>query len=98
MSFIQIIEFQTSKPEEIDELISEWISETDGRRTASRATTARDRDAEGSYLQIVEFPSYEQAMANSDLPETGSFGRRLADLCDGPPAFRNLDITRTEQL
>jgi len=35
-------------------------------------------------------------MANSNLPETGEFAERLAELCDGPPAFRNLDVRRVE--
>ena len=50
------------------------------------------------YVQIVEFPSYEEAMANSELPETGEFAAKLATLCDAPPTFRNLDVTREEQM
>ena len=49
-------------------------------------------------MQIVEFPSYEEAMANSSLPETGAFAERLAQLCDGPPSFRNLDVCRVDDL
>jgi hypothetical protein len=47
---------------------------------------------------IVEFPSFEQAMANSDLPETSDFAARLIKLCDGPPLFRNLDVRRVDDL
>jgi hypothetical protein len=45
----------------------------------------------------VEFPSYEEAMANSELPETAEFAARLMELCDGPPTFRNLDVLREMQ-
>lgn len=47
---------------------------------------------------MVEFPSYDEAMANSDLPETGEFAQRLTALCEGPPAFRNLDLVRQDRL
>lgn len=51
-----------------------------------------------AYAQIVESSSYEEAMANSDLPETGDIAERLTALCDGPPSFRNLDLLREERL
>jgi hypothetical protein len=31
-------------------------------------------------------------MANSNLPETASFGAQQAPLLDGPPAFVDLDV------
>ena len=58
----------------------------------------RDRDRANTYVQIVEFPSYEEAMANSELPDTAEVATRLAELCDGPPTFRNLDVTRDMQM
>ena len=54
----------------------------------------QDRDRPDTYVQVVEFPSYEAAMANSDLPETAAFAEQLAKLCDAPPSFRNLDVVR----
>jgi hypothetical protein len=94
MAFIQIIEVTTTRPEEIQELVEEWSARTEGRRSAYRSTLTADRDRPGTYVQIVEFPSYQQAMANSGLPETGEFAEKLARLCDGPPVFRNLDVRR----
>jgi hypothetical protein len=44
----------------------------------------------------VEFPSYQEAMSNSGLPETGEFAEKLAGLCDGPLVFRNLDVRRAD--
>ena len=49
-------------------------------------------------MQIVEFPSYEDAMANSELPETAAFAERLRGLCDGPLLFRNLDVQSVEEM
>ncbi len=98
MAFIQIIEITTSRPEEIQGLMDEWVTKTEGKRRTHRSTLTADRDRPGTCLQIVEFPSYEDAMANSSLPETGEFAERLVKLCDGPPAFRNLDVRRVDDL
>ena len=73
MAFIQVIELVTTRPDEVEVLVGEWRTQTAGRRTAQRGTFTRDRDQPNTYVQIVEFPSYEDAMANSDLPETASF-------------------------
>lgn len=96
MKFIQIIEFTTSRIDELNQLMDEWLASTEGKRTTVRALETRDRDRDGTYLSIVEFPSYEQALENSNLPETTAFAESMAKLCDGPPVFRNLDVVRDE--
>ncbi len=98
MPFIQIIEYQTSRIEELNTALDGWLEATKGKRAATRGVQTKDRDATNAYVQIVEFPSYEEAMANSNLPETSEFAARLASLCDGPPTFRNLDVLREEQM
>ncbi|MEV8100027.1 hypothetical protein [Kitasatospora sp. NPDC085879] len=92
MAFIQIIEYRTSRIDEFNALLDSWVEKNAGRRVATRAVETRDRDAENVYLNIVEFPSYEQAMDNSDRPETAEFAAQAMALCDGPPVFRNLDV------
>ena len=98
MAFVQIIEMRTSRPDEVEALVNEWRAQTEDRRTAQRGTFTKDRDRPDTYVQIVEFPSFEDAMANSALPETAAFAERLAKLCDGPMTFRNLDVERVEEL
>jgi len=98
VSFIQIIEFTTSRAGELDAVLDEWLEKTEGKRTATRGVQARDRDRANTYVQIIEFPSFEEAMANSELPETAEVAARLAELCDGPPTFRNLDVARDMQM
>ncbi|MGO9582768.1 MAG: hypothetical protein ACLP36_08170 [Acidimicrobiales bacterium] len=98
MRFVQIIEFTTTRPDEVESLVSEWRTKTAGRRTAQRGTFTEDRERPNTYVQIVEFASYEEAMANSDLPETTSFAKQLGQLCDGPMSFRNLDVLRVEEM
>ncbi len=98
MAFVQIIEFTTTRPVAVEELVSEWRVRTSGRRTAQRATFTQDRERPNTYAQIVEFPSYEDAMANSDLPETAALAEALRELCDGPILFRNLDVRSVETM
>jgi hypothetical protein len=97
MTFIQIIEYKTSRPDQVDAELDRWLEATEGTRAATRGVQTKDRDADTAYVQIVEFPSYDEAMANSAMPETSEFATKLASLCDGPPSFRNLDVLREEQ-
>ncbi|HEX3461825.1 MAG TPA: hypothetical protein VHT49_13045 [Acidimicrobiales bacterium] len=97
MAFVQIIEMTTTRPDEIEALVADWRAKTAGSRTAQRGTFTQDRDQPNTYLQIVEFPSYEDAMSNSELPETAAFAERLTALCDQPMTFRNLDVRTVEE-
>jgi hypothetical protein len=62
--------------------------------TARRLTMGADRDRPGNFFTIVEFDSYEDAMENSNRPETSEFAAQMAKLCDGPPTFRNVDVQK----
>jgi hypothetical protein len=92
--FMQIIEFQTSRFDEITKLLEEIRTRLDDGRSSRplRGTSTADRDRPGFYLNVVEFDSYEDAMENSNRPETAEFAARLAKLCDAPPKFYNLDV------
>ena len=98
MAFVQIIEMTTTKVPEVQELMNGWMAATEGRRSASRSVLTKDRERPDTYVQVVEFPSYEEAMANSALPETAAFAEKLSALCTSGPAFRNLDLVRVDQL
>jgi len=98
MPFVQIIELVTASPDEVEALVGEWRNKTVGRRTALRGTFTKDRERPNTYVQIVEFPSYEDAMVNSELPETADLAKGLARLCDGPMGFRNLDVRSVEEM
>lgn len=98
MKFIQLIEFKTGDIDAFDRMVDEWLEQSAAFRTTTKATQTRDRDNDRTYIQIVEFPSYEAAMENSERPETAEFASRLAKLCDGPPTFRNLDVIREEDM
>ncbi len=95
--FIQIIEYQTSRIDEVQALIEERRSQMAGDTTVRRGTLTADRDRPGYYLSIIEFDSYESAMENSNRPETRELAASMAKLCDGPPTFYNLDVRETWQ-
>ena len=92
MAFIQIIDFRTAKFDEGRKLVDEYFAKTEGRRTARRGLMCQDRDDPGHYINIVFFDSYESAMENSNLPETGELAEKLAALTDGPATFLNLEV------
>ncbi len=93
--FIQIIEYSTSRFDEIQKLSDEFRAE---RQAAGidvhpiRVTTSVSRDDPNRYTTIAEFGSYGDAMKNSELPETQKFAASLQELCDGPARFSNLNV------
>ena len=97
-AFIQIIEMNTSKIDEIRKLDEEWKAATEGKRTATRVTIAVDRDDRKRHFIIVEFASAEDAAKNDALPETQAFAQKQMALVDGPPTFYNLDVIEVEEL
>jgi len=92
MKFVQIIEFQTSRLDEMRALDKQWQEATEGRRTATALSIAKDRDRPDTYLWMVEFPSYEDAMRNNEMPETQQISEQMMKLADGPAVFRNLEV------
>ncbi len=93
MEFVQIIEYQTSKPEEMQALGEEYRAkrQADGGGPV-QLWAGKDRDRDNVYLTIVRFPSYEAAMENSQREDTGELAAKMAALCDGPATFRNIDL------
>ena len=92
MAFIQIIEFKTDRFDEVKGLVDDYRASTQDKRTARRGLLTKSRDGENSYVNIVFFESYEEAMKNSEMPETSAFAEQMMKLCDGPPTFHNLDV------
>lgn len=97
MTFMQIIDCKTDRFDEMDRLMDTWAEQTRGKRTATHEIIGRDRSDGAHYVEIVEFPSYEEAMRNSALPETDRNFQDMVALCDGMPTFTDLDVVRDEQ-
>jgi quinol monooxygenase YgiN len=91
MSFIQIIDYETDRADEIDARMREQM-QTAGDPNFIRLDQTQDHDNPRHFTTIVEFPSYEAAMANNNRPETDQMARDLAALCTSGPSYRNLDV------
>ncbi|MFG3184720.1 ester cyclase [Streptomyces nigra] len=98
MTFVQLIDCRTDRFDEMNRLMDKWVEQTKGKRTATHDVIGRDRSDGSHFVEIVEFPSYDEAMRNSHLPETGRIYEEMVALCDGPPVFTDLDVVRDEQL
>ncbi|MEU2896247.1 ester cyclase [Streptomyces sp. NPDC001273] len=98
MTFMQLIDCRTSRFEEMVRLMDQWVGQTRGKRTATHAVVGKDHSDTSHVVEIVEFPSYEEAMRNSQLPETDRIFREMVALCDEMPTFTDLDVVRDAQL
>ena len=92
MGFVQVIEFRTSKIDEVQKVGEQWEEAAGTERRAQRRVLCEDRDNPGRYFNVVFFDSYDAAMENSDLPVTKEFSQKMMALGDGPPTFYNLDV------
>ena len=94
MEFVQIVEFSSTRIDELRKLSEEFQAQQGNRPGGPRseAIITADRDTPNRYMVIAQFASYEEAMENSNRPEVSAFAQAMAELCDGPPTFRNLDV------
>ncbi|MDD9206775.1 hypothetical protein PU560_09890 [Georgenia sp. 10Sc9-8] len=98
MAFIQLIEYTTSRPEDVAEVTTEWERATRGKRSARRVLSTKHHEGSDRYCDIVFFDSYESAMENSQLPETQEYARKMGELIDGEPTYRDLDVVEDLEL
>jgi hypothetical protein len=98
MKFIQVIQFKTSRPDDVMQVMNDFLDNHKGELIAGTGYSCKDRDKEGSYMNVVVFNSYEDAMRNNELPAVQELSEQMMKLCDGPPTFYNLDVLREDQL
>jgi hypothetical protein len=92
MTFVQIIDYRTDEPNGGESLADEWEQATEGKRTARRAITGRDRNDPSHYMTVVFFDSYESAQENNDLPETQDLAAKMTTIVAEAPTFFDLDV------
>ena len=98
MAFVQIIQFQSSKIDEMVKLGDEYEAAIGSDNKARRAMITEDRDNPGTYFQMVFFDSHDEAMANSNHPATQKIAEGMGKLADGDPTFYNLDVVEDRKL
>lgn len=94
MTFVQLIEYETTRADELNAVFEQWMKVTEGKRTVMHEMHAQDKDKPSHYVDIVEFPSYQKAMENSQLPETQQIAEQARALCTSEPRFVNLEVKR----
>ncbi|MEV7393640.1 MULTISPECIES: hypothetical protein [unclassified Streptomyces] len=93
MTFVQIIDFETDRIDEMRALAESMDSQfADSENGPARRLILRDRSRPGHYLGVIEFDSYEEAMQNSNAPGTTKFAEQMAALCTRPPSFTDCDV------
>ncbi|MER6124690.1 hypothetical protein ABT173_19005 [Streptomyces sp. NPDC001795] len=99
MTFVQIIDFETERIDEMRALVQEADQRLAGRTGGpTHRLVLKDRNTPNRYLVVIEFESYEDAMRNSSDPETSRMADQLAALCTRPPSFTDCDVQEMTEL
>ncbi|WP_367323969.1 hypothetical protein [Streptomyces sp. HUAS ZL42] len=99
MKFVQIIDFETERLEEMEQLLEEARQRNAGRTGGpTHRMLLKDRDNPRRYLALIEFESYDEAMRNSADPETTKLAEQLGALSIGDGGYTNCDLLRSEEI
>ncbi|WP_406329090.1 hypothetical protein [Streptomyces sp. NBC_00203] len=99
MKFVQIVEFETERIEEMQKLAEDADKRMAGRSGGpTHRLVLHDRNKPNHYLVVIEFDSYEDAMRNSNDPETTKMAEQMAVLCTRPPSFTDCDVREMTEL
>jgi quinol monooxygenase YgiN len=93
--FIQLIEYETNDVEAVEKAVQKFRDEHPDVMTFTTSRVAEDRDKPGTYISIVEFASYEEAMKQSGHPALSEFMQSVGPELMTNPRFRNLDVRAT---
>jgi quinol monooxygenase YgiN len=97
--FVQIIDFETERMEEMRDLVQEADKRAAGSSGGpTHRLVLQDRNTPNRFLVVMEFESYEDAMRNSNDPETTRMAERLAAMCTRPPSFTDCDVREMTEL
>ncbi|WP_372347068.1 hypothetical protein [Streptomyces sp. KL116D] len=97
--FVQIIDFESQRMDEMQELLDRFEQQMSGTPGGpTHRILLQDRDTAGRYLAIIEFESYDDAMRSNERPEVARLNEQLSALCTRPPAFTNCDLKDTREL
>jgi hypothetical protein len=95
MSFVQILEYETDKPDEVAALAGGRMGAAGTLPPGFRVLVTQDRDNTRRYVTIIEFPSAEAAAQATAQNNSEEFLGKVAPLCTSGPTFSYLNVTRT---
>ena len=88
--FIQIIQGQCTRQDELRALIDEWHSDLAPGATGWIGGTYGFTD-DDLFIGVVRFDSRDAATASSERSEQGDWADRMSELLDGSPEFHDCD-------
>ncbi|MFE1443900.1 hypothetical protein [Streptomyces sp. NPDC058739] len=98
MKFVQIIDFETERLDEMEQLLEEAARHRgDKKGGPTRRMLLKDRDNAHRHYLLVEFDSYEEAMRNSEDPETTKLAEQMGALASNR-RFVNCDLLDARDL
>jgi len=97
MAFIQIMSYTTTRRDEMDAALEQWLEDTRDVRRSRKRLLLKDRDAPDRYVEVVFFDSYEDAMHNSTLPATAAMSRAFDELSGDGFHFENFDLVDDDE-
>jgi len=99
MKFVQIVDFRTERLEDMQKVLQEAAQRNAGKEGGpTHRMLLKDRDQPNRYVALLEFESYDEAMRNSDDPETGKLAEQLGALCIGERVYSNFDVLESGEL
>ena len=90
--FIQLVEFETDDIDRVENAIRKFRDDHPDVMKFTFSRVGEDRDKPGTYISIVEFPSYETAMEQSNHPALSEFVQSSEAGMMANRRFRNLDV------
>ncbi|MDO0932288.1 hypothetical protein QQY66_11540 [Streptomyces sp. DG2A-72] len=99
MKFVQIIGFETERLEEMEQQLQEFAQRNAGKAGGpTHRMLLKDRDNPRRYLAVLEFDSYDDAMRNSEDPETTKLAEQLGALSIGERTYTDCDVLDMREL
>ena len=99
MGFIQLTEFTTVRPGEVETVFGEWRAQTRGTQNSrSEAPSRRTETDRTPPCRSWSFPRTKMQWPTRTSLRRHRVAARLGRLCEGPVLFRHLDVRRTEAM
>jgi hypothetical protein len=93
--FIQLLEYETDDIEAVRKAIEGFRREHPDVMTFTSSRITEDRDRPRTYISVVEFASYDEAMKQSNNPALSEFVQSVGPELMRNRRFRNLDVKVT---
>ncbi|MFC8127578.1 hypothetical protein [Streptomyces sp. NPDC057302] len=99
MKFVQMIEFETDRIDDMRSVIEQDDQQATGREGGpTHRLVLQDRGNPRRFFVVLEFASAEDARRNSEAPQTARTAERLTAMCTSGPSFTDCDVREMTDL